>query len=63
MTQQTDGTPELNYSKEAFEAMHEALKEAIIVVASDLFQHPDDAILKLQYEICQKALTKAEGGG
>ncbi len=54
MTQQTHGTPELNYSKENFNAMYEALK---------LLEHParswsdGDPIKNAIFA----ALTKAEG--
>lgn len=41
--------------------MYEALKEAITVLASNLYNHPDDAILKLQYKLARKALAKAKG--
>lgn len=40
--------------------MYKALKVAKGVLDSNLFQHPDDAILQLQCSIIDKALAKAE---
>ena len=62
MSQQTNGTPELNYSKEAFDDMYEALEAwSELIAMRPLDSGADiDAILVKCEGITDKALAKAE---
>ena len=41
MTQQTNGTPDLNYSKENFTKLYEALKDSTIMIKELLNKQPE----------------------